>query len=118
MSKPAIYIVDNDEGFRRSLEFALQASGHRWRSFQLGEHFLDAAGDLEPGIVLADLGMPGIGGLSLIVEIERSSLPFVAIAVTGHLDPMLRAQALSLGAHGFLTKPFTLEDLAAAISGA
>lgn len=117
MSKPAVYIVDNNEGFCRSLEFALQTSGHRWRSFQLGEDFLDAAAGLEPGAVLVDLGMPGIGGLSLIVQIARSRLPFFTVAVTGHVDPVLRTQALSLGARAFLTKPFTLEELAAVIHG-
>lgn len=116
LPSPAVYIIDNDEGFRRSLQFALTAEGYSCRGFESGDQFIGAVSGLIPGVVIVDLGMPGLDGMSILARIRAMRWPFRPIVVTGHLDSDLKAQAAALGAGGYLIKPFPMNELLAQLA--
>lgn len=120
-SPPLVYIVDDDAGVRRSLEFLVQSGGYASRSFDSAESFL-AAGPLasrEWGCVLLDVRMQGMSGEDLMRAIHREECPLPVVFLTGHGDVRTAVQMMKLGAADFLEKPIDdkglLERIAAAL---
>lgn len=118
VSRSIVYIIDNDDGFRRSLGYALRAEGLECITYASAAEFLDAAYALEAGVALVDLGMPGRDGLELLSHLRLRDLPITTVAVTGHLDPELHVEAVALRASRSLVKPFTLQQLIEAVEAA
>jgi DNA-binding response OmpR family regulator len=78
-----------------------------------GESGLDLVGEVQPSLVLLDLGLPEMNGWEVIAHIreaaDQNDLPVVI--VTGHGDFTNAVDARRLGANGFITKPFHPADL-------
>jgi len=115
---PRILAVDDDEAFRRSLERTLQG---------LGFEVLVAGGAREamaildreaPDLLMLDLQMPGINGHALMRALNRSDVrvPVVVMSGVGDLDDVV--QVLRNRAVDYLRKPFSVDDLGAAIDRA
>ncbi|RPI47702.1 MAG: DNA-binding response regulator [Betaproteobacteria bacterium] len=113
-----ICVVDDDEGFRDSLVWLLQAAGHRVASFASGEGFLSHWRPETPGCLLVDIRMPGMTGLELQVELERRGYGAPVIFITGHGDVPMAVSALRNGAFHFLEKPFNDESMLAIVEQA
>ena len=113
-----IFIVDDDDAVRHSLELLLDASGFRTVSFASGQAFLDALAPDAQGCVLVDVRMPGMGGLEVQEELRRRRSAVPAIVMTGHADVPLAVQAMRAGAADFIEKPFTDETIRASIARA
>jgi len=90
-----ICVVDDDEGFRDSLVWLLQAAGHRVASFASGEGFLSHWRPETPGCLLVDIRMPGMTGLELQVELERRGYGAPVIFITGHGDVPMAVRAMT-----------------------
>jgi two-component system, LuxR family, response regulator FixJ len=101
-----VYIIDDDAEIRRSTQLMLEASGYVVRSFTGGVEFLNFAGELNPGVVLLDLRMPGLDGLHVLRSLIPNYAYFACIIITGHGDIEIAVQAIKLGAKDFLEKPF------------
>jgi two-component system response regulator FixJ len=106
-----VYVIDDDEAMRDSLDFLLGAADFDVTLFESAQHFLDALPDASFGCVLSDVRMPGIGGIELLQRLKanRSTLP--VLIMTGHGDVPLAVEAMKLGAVDFLEKPFEDERL-------
>jgi two-component system response regulator FixJ len=103
---PTIYIVDDDDALRDSLDFLLAAAGFSAKVFESASGFLEALARVRAGCLIADIRMPGMDGLELLrrVKQERPLLPI--IIMTGHGDVPLAVEAMKLGANDFIEKPF------------
>jgi two-component system response regulator FixJ len=101
-----IYIFDDDEAYRASLERLLASAGWDVSSFASIEEFVAVADDLQPGSLLLDVRMPGIGGLDLLATRSEQMDKFTTVVVTGHGDVEVAVRSLKLGAIDFLEKPF------------
>ena len=105
------YIVDDDQGFSRSLEFLLSSHGWTVEGFGSPKAFIDRSPDLAPGLLLLDLNLPGTSGLELlesgIPELDR----FAVIMVTGAGEIRTVVRTIKAGAIDFIEKPFAAEDL-------
>jgi two-component system response regulator FixJ len=105
------YIVDDDHGFRKSLEFLLSSHGWTVEGFGSPKAFVDRSADLAPGLLLLDLNLPGTSGLELlesgIAELDR----FAVIMVTGAGEIRTAVRTIKAGAIDFIEKPFAAEDL-------
>ena len=100
-----VYVIDDDEAVRDSLDFLLGAANFDVTLFESAQHFLDALPS-DFGCVVSDVRMPGIDGIELLkrLKVDRSTLP--VLIMTGHGDVPLAVEAMKLGAIDFLEKPF------------
>ena len=106
-----VFVIDDDQAMRDSLEFLLGAADFDVTLFESAQHFLDALANVEFGCVVSDVRMPGIDGIELLqcLKASRSTLPVVIM--TGHGDVPLAVEAMKLGAVDFLEKPFEDDHL-------
>jgi two-component system response regulator FixJ len=113
-----VFVVDDDDAMRDSLDFLLSSAGCAVRTFESAERLLEALTDSNCGCVVSDVRMPGIDGLELLRRIKaaRPSLPVVII--TGHGDVPLAVEAMKLGAADFVEKPFDDERLIGLVQAA
>ena len=80
-----------------------------------GRVAVDAIAHLRPDVVLLDLTMPKISGLDVLRLVAERGVESNAIVLTMHADPQLALEALKAGAHGFVMKESSTEELLAAI---
>jgi len=113
-----VFVVDDDDAMRDSLDFLLSSAGCAVRTFEVAERLLEALTDSNCGCVVSDVRMPGMDGLELLRRIKaaRPSLPVVII--TGHGDVPLAVEAMKLGAADFVEKPFDDERLIGVVQAA
>jgi adenylate cyclase len=112
-----LMVVDDEEGVRRSLKKVLQRDGYRIILAETGEEALDIVRsngrDIET--VISDYRMPGIDGLETLVEIGRMNAEITRIMLTGYATMASAIEAVNAGIDGFLTKPFSNEELRAKV---
>ncbi len=101
-----VYVVDDDEAMRDSLQFLLGSADFGVTLFETASSFLDALPGLDYGCVVSDVRMPGIDGIELLQHLKASNVKFPVIIMTGHGDIRLAVEAMKLGAVDFLEKPF------------
>src|SRR6202047_73338 len=113
-----VYVIDDDEAMRDSLDFLLGAADFHVTLFESAHKFLDAISTVDFGCVVSDVRMPGIDGIELLKRLKanRSGLPVVIM--TGHGDVPLAVEAMKLGAIEFLEKPFEDDRLIGMIEAA
>lgn len=110
--KPTILLVDDEEELRRSSSQALDLAGFEVRSFAAGEPVLDIVGYGFDGIVVTDIRMPDMDGMTLMGKIREIDPDIPVILITGHADIQLAVKAMREGAYDFLEKPFNTQQLA------
>ena len=109
-----ILLVDDDALLRRSLAFNLEQAGYRVSTAANAEDALTLARRDPPGLVLLDIGLPGMDGLDALRHFqERTQAPVIFLtARRRELDQVL---GLELGADDYVAKPFDLDVLLARI---
>ena len=113
-----VYVIDDDEAMRDSLNFLLDSSGFSVRLFETAQGFLDALPGLAFGCVVSDVRMPGLDGIELLKRMKATQSPFPIVIMTGHGDVPLAVEAMKLGAVDFLEKPFEDDRLTTMIEAA
>jgi FixJ family two-component response regulator len=109
--KGTIYVVDDDEAVRDSLQWLLEGKEYRVRCFDSAESFLSRYDAREVACLIVDIRMGGMTGLelqNLLIE-ARSPLPIVFI--TGHGDVPMAVDTMKKGAMDFIQKPFKEDQL-------
>jgi two-component system, LuxR family, response regulator FixJ len=101
-----VFVIDDDEAMRDSLEFLLGSANFDVTLFELAQHFLDALPGIQFGCVVSDVRMPGIDGIELLKRLKASRSTIPVLIMTGHGDVPLAVDAMKLGAVDFLEKPF------------
>lgn len=109
--KTKVYVIDDDEAMRDSLQFLLDSSGFDVTLFENAQRFLDTLPELVFGCVVSDVRMPGIDGIELLKQMKAAHSSFPILIMTGHGDIPLAVEAMKLGAIDFLEKPFEDERL-------
>ncbi|MDE5439895.1 response regulator [Bradyrhizobium sp. CSA207] len=117
-TKGMIYVIDDDEAMRDSLNFLLDSSGFGVTLFDDAQAFLDALPGLAFGCVVSDVRMPGLDGIELLKRMKTQNCPFPIVIMTGHGDVPLAVEAMKLGAIDFLEKPFEDDRLITMIESA
>ena len=110
-----IYVIDDDDAVRQSLEFLLKTSGHTVRGFESAKAFLEILPELRSGCIITDVRMPEITGIDLLRRVKELGVDIPVIVITGHGDISLAVEAMKLGAVDFLEKPFDDDQLLAAL---
>jgi two-component system response regulator FixJ len=116
--KGKVYVIDDDEAMRDSLNFLLDAAGFDVTLFENAANFLDRLPGLEFGCVISDVRMPGIDGIELLKRMKAGQCKFPIVIMTGHGDIPLAVETMKLGAIDFLEKPFEDDRLIGMIEAA
>lgn len=103
---PVIYVIDDDEAVRQSIEFLLKTVGITVRGFDSAKAFFEVLPEIEHGCVVTDVRMPEITGIDVLREVSEKKPDLPVIIITGHGDVPLAVEAMKLGAVDFLEKPF------------
>ena len=109
--KGNIYVVDDDEAVRDSLQWLLEGKDYRVRCFDSAESFLSRYDPREVACLLVDIRMPGISGLELQDRLIERKSPLPIVFITGHGDVPMAVNTMKKGAMDFIPKPFKEEEL-------
>ena len=109
--KGNIYVVDDDEAVRDSLQWLLEGKDYRVRCFDSAESFLSRYDPREVACLLVDIRMPGISGLELQDRLIERKSPLPVVFITGHGDVPMAVTTMKKGAMDFIPKPFKEEEL-------
>ena len=116
--KGKVYVIDDDEAMRDSLNFLLDSADFDVTLFETAVKFLDILPSLDFGCVVSDVRMPGLDGIELLKRMKAGHSTFPIVIMTGHGDIPLAVEALKLGAVDFLEKPFEDDRLIGMIEAA
>ena len=113
-----VLVVDDDEGVRTGVAWALEADGFDVETVREGVSAIESIESSSPALVVLDLSLPGIGGLDILRRVrqreQRSGgyrLPIIVLS--GRDGETDRIVGLDLGADDYLVKPFSPGELAA-----
>ncbi|MGL4352710.1 MAG: nitrogen regulation protein NR(I) [Aeromonas popoffii] len=105
-----VWIVDDDSSIRWVLERTLGSEGFECESFADGEALLSSLEMRSPDVIISDIRMPGIDGLSLLEQIHRRQADLPIIIMTAHSDLDSAVNAYQRGAFEYLPKPFDIDE--------
>ena len=103
---PVVFIVDDDDAVRDSLQALLESHGIAAETFPSGAALLSRRPAPDAGCVVSDIRMPGMDGVELIQALTAKAIDLPVIVMTGHGDVPLAVRAMKAGAADFIEKPF------------
>ena len=109
--KGTVYVVDDDEAVRDSLQWLLEGKGYRVRCFDSAESFLSRYEPREVACLIVDIRMGGMTGLELQSRLISLRSPLPIVFITGHGDVPMAVDTMKKGAMDFIQKPFQEEEL-------
>ena len=109
--KGTVYVVDDDEGVRDSLQWLLEGKDYRVRCFDSAENFLSRYDAREVACLIVDIRMAGMSGLELQDRLIERKSPLPIVFITGHGDVPMAVDTMKKGAMDFIQKPFQEEEL-------
>jgi len=104
---PHVYVVDDDQSVRNSLQWLLESVGIQTRVFADAQDFVDDYQPGSPGCLVLDVRMPGMSGLDLQRQLREREIDLPVIIVTGHADVPMAIRAMKEGAVDFIEKPYS-----------
>lgn len=112
-----IWCVEDDASIRDIEVYALQSTGYEARGFEDGTSFLKELKNQKPELVVLDVMLPGIDGITLLQKLkedpETREIPVVMATAKGaEYD---KIQGLDLGADYYLTKPFGVMEFVSCV---
>jgi len=108
-----VAIVDDEDGIRESVAFALQREGYAAESHGDGRAAWQAFRDRLPDLVILDIGLPGLDGLEVCRRLRAQSDRLPIIFLTSREEEFDRVLGLEIGADDYLCKPFSMRELMA-----
>ncbi len=106
-----ILVVDDEGAIRYSISKTLQRVGYQVSAAASGEEALDMMNEQTFDVVLTDIRMPGLSGVELLSRIKDRAPDAIVILMTGYASLSTAVEALRLGAHDYLIKPSSSQDL-------
>lgn len=110
-AKPRIYVIDDDQDARDSMEALLRDEAIETLAYASAEAFLDAYDGHRPACIVTDMRMDGMSGQDLLDELRRRAISIPALVITAHADTPTTVQAIRSGALTLLDKPCRESDL-------
>src|SRR5512145_2823549 len=106
-----ILVADDERFFQELFREVLKAAGHDVRAAASGAEALELLSREHFDLLVTDVMMPGLDGISLVREAKKRDPDLEAVAITGHDDVRLAVQAMKAGCADFLTKPVNRDEL-------
>jgi FixJ family two-component response regulator len=108
---PRIFVVEDDDAVRESLQLVLESLGHKVSAFASAGAFLEKFNSDLAGCLVLDIRMPGMNGMELQRKLNDSNSMLPIIFVTGHGDVPMAVEAMQQGAFDFIQKPYREQQL-------
>ncbi len=118
MSKERVLIVDDEEENIHICIQILESAGYEVKGVTNGQAAIDLVRKERFDLLLTDFRMPGLDGMETFRAIKEFNPEIVGIVITAYGALSMAIEAVKLGFHGFITKPFTYEELTTTISQA
>jgi two-component system, OmpR family, response regulator ChvI len=115
-SQKKIAIIDDEKSIQRTLAYALRAEGYGVDVYDSGLSALERLNGNPPDLIILDIMMPGIDGITFCSLFRREDRKTPVIFLTSRADELSRLEALERGGDDFLTKPFSIKELVVRIS--
>lgn len=115
---PEILVVDDEANIRRMVGRLLETEGHRVREAAHGAAALAAVAEEEPDVVLLDLAMPEMDGLTALRSLREGRPDLPVVMMSGRATLADAVQATKLGAFHFIEKPLNPEAVLLTVRGA
>lgn len=113
--KGTIYVVDDDEAVRDSLQWLLEGKDYKVICFSSAEAFLARYDPREVACLISDIRMGGMTGLELQDRLIDRKSPLPIVFITGHGDVPMAVDSMKKGAMDFIEKPFKEDELVALV---
>jgi two-component system phosphate regulon response regulator PhoB len=112
-----ILVIEDDENIKELLQFNLEKAGYETTSVSSGEKALLKIGTRKPSIIILDLMLPGIDGLSICRQLKEddatNKIPIIMLTARGEEEDII--YGLEIGADDYITKPFSVKVLLARV---
>lgn len=118
MNAGQVLFVDDEDDVRHAAGQALELAGFQVRKFSGADRLLGFVSPSFDGVIVSDIRMPGIDGLTFMQKVLEIDSDIPVILVTGHADVQLAVRAMRSGAYDFLEKPFATAHLATVVRNA
>jgi two-component system OmpR family response regulator len=109
--RPRVLVVDDEESLADVLTLALQYEGWEVRSAGSGSEAVRTAREFAPDAMLLDLLLPDFDGIEVLRRLRAESCDVPVLFLSARDEAEDRSAGLSAGAQGYLTKPFSLDDV-------
>jgi FixJ family two-component response regulator len=113
-----VFVVDDDDRVRASIQGLLKLAGLRSEAFETAEEFLERKPHDGPSCLILDVSLPGVNGIAFQQQLKKAGIHIPIIFVTGHGDIPMTVKAMKSGAVEFLTKPYGNQQLLGAVQQA
>lgn len=111
-----ILVVDDEGAIRYSITKTLQRVGYHVEAAASGEEALEMMQNRAYDVVLTDIRMPGLTGVELLRRIKEQAPDAVVILLTGYASLETAIESLRLGAHDYLVKPSSSQDIRTSVA--
>ncbi len=113
-----VWIVDDDKSIRWVLEKALQKTDVDIQSFSNPDEVLKKMRHEEPDVIISDIRMPGMDGITLLEQIKQQAPDIPVIIMTAYSDLDRAVSAFQGGAYEYLSKPFDVDEVVSLVKRA
>jgi len=110
-STAMVFVIDDDQSMRKSLERLLDAACYKVELFKSASEFLSRSAHAGPSCVIVDVRMPELNGIDFQKALIEGGREEQLVFITGHGDVPMCAKAMKAGAVDFLPKPFKSKQL-------
>ncbi len=118
MSKPRILIIEDEKLIRWSLQQRFRDGGYECDEAETGAGGLDKLCDAMFDLVMLDYKLPDMSGLDVLRQIREQDQDIVVLIMTAYSSVETAVEAMRLGAHDYVSKPFNMEALMLTVSKA
>jgi two-component system response regulator FixJ len=115
MPDAAVYVIDDDDAARESLEFLLRSANFAVAGYDSGAAFLQSLPHIAFGCIITDVRMPDLSGIDLLRRLKDLNVKMPVIIITGQGDVPIAVEAMKLGAVDFFEKPFDGDKMVATV---
>ena len=115
---PIVFILDDEETVRRSLDSLFRSVGFATRTFVSTREFLEFERPDSDACLVLDIRLQGSSGLDFQEQLASQGIQIPVVLITGHGDIPMSVRGMKAGAVDFLTKPFRDQDMLDAVASA
>ncbi|KOC89735.1 two-component system response regulator CreB [Winslowiella iniecta] len=115
MSKPVLWLVEDEIAIAETLQYTLQQDGFEPRWFGRGLLMLEALAAEQPDLFILDVGLPDISGFELCRQLQQRCPDVPVLFLTARSEEIDRLIGLEIGADDYIAKPFSLREVSARV---